>query len=157
DGTCDVVAAAVGGPGRVLIGARDLPGNLIAAGRLLRADRRPAAGLTHHYVRTANFQQLARSAAVVKEKMIPNLGQPGRAIRLDQRRGRTDQSVAVYVLVEAPFESLLFPYTTLFRSDGTCDVVAAAVGGPGRVLIGARDLPGNLIAAGRLLRADRRP
>ena len=42
----DEVAAAVGGPDRILIGARDLPGNLIAGCRLLRADRRPAAKLT---------------------------------------------------------------------------------------------------------------
>src|SRR5262249_58359644 len=71
---------------------------------LLGSRRPPAAELPRHKVRTGNFQQRARAAAVVKEKMIPNLGQPGRAIRLDHRRGRTDQSVAVQVLVEAGFE-----------------------------------------------------
>ena len=99
-----VVAAAVGVPDRVLIGARDLPGNLIPGCRLLRADRRPGAKLTRHIIRAGIFQRGARSAAVVKEKMIPNLGQAGRSIGLDHRRGRTDQPVAVQVLVETGLE-----------------------------------------------------
>ena len=44
----DEVAAAVGIPDRILIGAGDLPGNLVAARRLLRADRRPGAELPRH-------------------------------------------------------------------------------------------------------------
>src|SRR5437870_1830979 len=47
-----VVAAAVGVPDGVLIGPRDLPGNLVTARRLLRADRRPRARLARHEGRT---------------------------------------------------------------------------------------------------------
>ena len=41
----DVVAVVVGGPHRILISARDLPGDLIAGRRLLRANRRPGAAM----------------------------------------------------------------------------------------------------------------
>src|SRR3989440_334286 len=145
DDTCEVVAAAVGVPNLILISGRDLPSNLIAAGRLLRTNRRRGAKLTRHNVGPGIFQRQARAGAVVKEKMVPNLGQVRRSVRLDHRRGRTDQSVAVQVLVfflmiRRPPRSTLFPYTTLFRS-----VVAAAVGVPNRILISGRDLPSNLI------------
>src|SRR5262245_21374338 len=95
-----VVAATVGVPNRVLVGASILPRNLVPACRLLRADRRPGATLTNK-VRAAKFERRARAAAVVKEKMIPNLGQVGRSIRLDHCRGRPDLPVVVQVLVEA--------------------------------------------------------
>ena len=52
-----IVAAAVGVPDRVLIGARDLPGDLIPACRLLRADRRPGAKLTRHKSAPAYFSE----------------------------------------------------------------------------------------------------
>ena len=58
----EIIAAAVGGPDRILIGARDLPGNLIAGCRLLRADRRPGAKLTRHNGRASVFQRGTRRA-----------------------------------------------------------------------------------------------
>ena len=53
---CEGVAVTVGVPDRVLIGAAILPGNLVAARRLLRANRRPSAELSAHIVRPAVFQ-----------------------------------------------------------------------------------------------------
>src|SRR5262249_5617913 len=103
------------------------------------------------------FQRRARAAAVVKEKMVPNLCQVRRSVRLDHRRGRTDQSVAVQVLVEAGFEGRQGIVSPRHRTVDTGDVVAAAVSVPNRILISGCDLPGNLIAAGRLLRTNRCP
>ena len=45
DDVGDIVAAAVGAPNGVLASARILPGNVVAARRLHRPDRRPAAEL----------------------------------------------------------------------------------------------------------------
>src|SRR5262249_55814778 len=157
DDTCDVVAAAVGVPNRILISGRDLPGNLIAAGRLLRTNRRPPAKLTRHNVRPAIFQRRARAAAVVKEKMVPNLCQVRRSVRLDHRRWMINQSVAVQVLVLSLHDALPILISPRHSADDTCDLVAAAVSVPNRILISGRDLPGNLIPAGRLLRTNRCP
>ena len=52
----EIFAVAVGGPDRIGVGARDLPGDLIAGCRLLRADRRPGAELAGRNGRTAKFQ-----------------------------------------------------------------------------------------------------
>src|SRR2546421_316733 len=145
DDTCEVVAAAVGVPNRILISGRDLPGNLIAAGRLLRTNRRPGAKLTRHNVHPGIFQRRARAGAVVKEKMVPNLGQVRRSVRLDHRRGRTDQSVAVQVLVEAGFDCKHPTITEIYPPYQPYALPTAAVGVPNRILISGRDLPSNLI------------
>ena len=69
---------------------------------------------------------------------------------------RTDPAVAVEVLVETGFEQLRTQ--SCFRTPrGLREEIAAAVGVQHEVLIGAAVLPGDLIAAGRLLRADRHP
>ena len=88
-----------------MIGARDLPGDLIAGCRLLRADRRPGAELTRHNGRAAIFQLGAGPSAVIKEKIVSDLDQAGRAKRFDHRRRRaTDHPVAIEVLVETGLE-----------------------------------------------------
>ena len=43
--------------------------------------------LTRHIVLAPEFQRGTGASAVIKIKMIANLGQAGRAIRLDHRRG----------------------------------------------------------------------
>src|SRR5207237_1043075 len=138
-----------------------LPGHIVAARSLFRADRRPATKLTARNSRAAVFQFLASAAAdAVKIENVANLDQAGRSKRLDgcrRQRRQADYAVAVHVLMEsglhrfqrgaasrpdgynirvvlAPAISTLFPYTTLFRS-----------------------LPGHIVAARSLFRADRRP
>ena len=75
-----VIAVVVGGPDRILIGAHDLPGHLISAGRLLRADRHDrGTKLTRHIVRALEFQRGTGASAVIKIKMVADLGQAGRA------------------------------------------------------------------------------
>ena len=114
----DVVAVIVGGPHRILISSRNLPGNLISGRRLLRGNRRPRAGDAGHarqMVGAGNLQRGARTRAVIKIILIANLGQTGRAIRLDYRCDNTDLSVAIEVLVEAALErsnAVLLPDTT---------------------------------------------
>src|SRR5438045_968990 len=58
----NVIAVVVGVPDRVQTGASILPSDLIACRRLLRTDRRPAAKLLVHKIRTAKFQRWARAA-----------------------------------------------------------------------------------------------
>src|SRR5262249_36605761 len=72
------------------------------------------------------------------------------------RRGWTDMPVAIEVLIEARLERLQCGAAPRHRAD-IRDVVAVGVGGPHRVLIGARNLPGNFIATSRFLCANRRP
>src|SRR5437763_449662 len=74
------VAAAIGAPHRVLIGAGHLPGHIVAAGSLFRTDRRPAAKLASRNSRTAVFQLGASAAAdAVKIEHVANLDQAGRS------------------------------------------------------------------------------
>ena len=135
----------------------DLPGNLIAGCRLLRADRRPGAKLTRHNVRAAIFQLGAGPSAVIKEKIVPDLDQAGRAkdsITVVTKNPINPSPLrSWWKLVSSDSSAVLVPDTVpIFRG-----VVAVAVGAPDRILIGAGQLPGNLIAACRLLCADRRP
>ena len=82
-----VIAVLVGGPDRILIGAHDLPGDLISAGRRLRADRYPTPGYARHIrqiVGTGNLQRWRdRTCAGIKIILISNLGQTNRAFPLD--------------------------------------------------------------------------
>src|SRR5436305_14733210 len=76
----EVVAAAIGAPHRVLIGAGHLPGHIVAAGSLFRADRRPATKLAGRNSRTAVFQD--RKSVVEGESVIvnvANIDQDGRS------------------------------------------------------------------------------
>ena len=68
-----------------------------------------------------------------------------------------DRAVAIEVLVEGGLERFqrIAVARNVRRDAG--DVVAVAVGAPHRVLTGARHLPGDVVAACRLVRADRRP
>ena len=86
-----IIAAAVGSPHGVLVGAAVLPGDLIAAPRLLRAERRPRAELAGRDRRTAEFQLRARRATdgiqiIVIVVRGPN--EAGRSRRLDLQDGR---------------------------------------------------------------------
>ena len=155
----NVVAVVVGIPRRVLTGARILPGNLIAARRLLRTDRRPGAKLTGHKIRAAKLQRGTGASAVIKEIMIGNLREVGRALRLDHRRDKPDLPVAIEILMKAGLKRFQRRAGArhLAHTADIGDVVAVVVGIPRRVLTGARVLPGDLIAARRLLRTDRRP
>ena len=81
-----IIAVAVGGPDRILIGARDLPGNFIAACRLLRADRRPGAKLTATTAAPPNFSAGPDPPLLSKIIIVSDLGQAGRSIRLDHQR-----------------------------------------------------------------------
>ena len=91
--------------------------------------------------------------------MIGNLREVGCALRLDHRRDKPDLPVAIEILMEAGLER--FQRSAGARHPAQTanigDVVAVVVGIPRRVLTGARILPGDLIAARRLLRTDRRP
>ena len=76
----EVVAAAIGAPHRVLIGAGHLPGHIVAARSLFRADRRPATKLAGRNSRTAVFQLGASAAAdAIKIENVANLDQAGRS------------------------------------------------------------------------------
>src|ERR1700737_1043137 len=99
----DEVAVTIGIPDRILIVARNLPGNLISACRLFRANRRPGVKLTRDNGRAGKFQHGARPAAVMKIKIIRNLRQAGRPIRLDHCGMNADHAVAVEVLMETAF------------------------------------------------------
>ena len=154
-----LIAAAVGEPDGILIGAGKLPGHLIAAGRLLRADRRPGSELPRRNRRAAIPQfRPGPSADAIKEKVRAHFDQAGRPERLDRRRRnhRSDGAVAVQILMEAAFQRHQRRAAPRYAA-GAGRLIAAAVGEPDRILIGAGKLPGHLVAAGRLLRADRRP
>ena len=73
----------------ILIGACHLPGHLIPARRLLRANRRPMAAklvkLTGHNRRPAIAQLNRRPAIRMKKIVVPNLNQAGRSKCLDHR------------------------------------------------------------------------
>ena len=101
------IAVAISGPDRILIGARDFPGHLIAARRLLGADRRPATKLTRHNIGATVFQRGTEpSADVIEKKIAADRDQTGRAGRLDHcpGNGNTDCTVAVQVLMETGLE-----------------------------------------------------
>src|SRR5438552_3404720 len=134
-----MVTAAIGIPDDVLISTRDFPGHLIAACRLLRADRHPAAELTCHNRCAAILEFRARATAdAIKEKIAPSLNQTGRANRLDHATN-TDYPIAVQVLMETGLER--FQSGVISRHQANIgDVVAAAVGAPDRILTGARIL-----------------
>src|SRR5260370_25986376 len=97
-----------------------------------------------------------RSADRKQKIVVRDLNQAGRSIRLDHRRVRTDHAVAIEVLVETGFGDL--QRCPASRHDaGSGLEIAVAVGVPDGILVGPRHLPGNLVTAGRLLRADRIP
>src|SRR5437016_1073460 len=76
----EVVAAATGAPHRVLIGAGHLPGHIVAAGSLFRADRRPATKLAGRNSRTAVSQSLHNALPIsIKIENVANLDQAGRS------------------------------------------------------------------------------
>ena len=112
-----VVAVAVGAPDRILISAGSLPGNVIAACRLHRADRRPAAKLARRNIRTVIFQRRAGSIVLKINNSFPT------SVRLVDPSVRitvvaTDRSVAVQVLVETgsnDSSAALFPDTAPMR------------------------------------------
>ena len=123
-----------------------------------RADRRPTAKLTDRNVGALYFSAGPDPLRVVKIELIRNLGQAGRPDPVwITVRGRTDHAVAVQVLLEDRLERFQRVAISRHRADQISGVVAVAVGGPHRVLAGTGILPGHVIAACRLHRADRRP
>src|SRR5262249_45767418 len=151
------VAAAVGGPNDVLVGAAILPNDLIAAATLLRTERSPCAELTHRDVGAGHLElRTCRRAMRVEEIRIGDLGERGRAGRLDRRRDRTGRPVVVEILSEGRFERLQ-RVARAGHHGALGQEVATAVGGPHGVLIGAAILPNDLIAAATLLHTERRP
>ena len=115
--------------------------------KLADCDRRPA------------IAQLNRRPAIRLKKIIgPVRQQAHRAGGLDHRRGRrrrnADRPVAVQVIVET---GLVRRHLDARPREWDRELIAAAVGQPNLILIGARDRPGHLIAARRLRRGDRRP
>ena len=107
--------------------------------RLLRADRRPGAELTRRDGRTANFSAGPDDAADRVQEII--VSRPGQA-------GRSSASITVVArpITPSPFRSWwkwsrAIPAQCWFptRGDEVREVVAAAVGVPDRILIGARD------------------
>src|SRR5262245_51308768 len=159
----EVIAVIVGDPHRILIGAWHLPGHLIPARRLLRANRRYLAKLTGHIVRALVFQRWARAATAVKIKVGADLSHAGRSDALDHRLGRryrrcrrTNRTVAVQVLMETGLDRLQRGARSRHGGKSIREVIAVIVGDPHRILIGAWHLPGHLIPARRLLRANRR-
>ena len=103
-----------------------------------------------------NLQRRARARAAIKIKLVANLGQTGRAIRLDHRRDHTDLPVTIQILMETALKRFQCNAAARHHAD-IRDVVAVVVGGPHRILISPRALPGDLIAGRRLLRGNRRP
>ena len=154
----DHVAVDIGIPDRVLIGPRQVQRDFVAAADLLRADERPGAVLADGDRRTIILQRRPRSTGRAQHIVAAGLQQARRAERLDDDRCRADHPVAVQVLLEARLQ----------RSEGVArpgddpagavgDHVAVGVGIPDRVLIGARQMQRDFIAAADLLRADERP
>src|SRR5947207_1685750 len=70
------------------------------------------------------------------------------------RRWNTDHPITIQILVEAGLQR--FQRRAGARIDGKREEVAATVGIPDRKLIGAGILQGDLVAACRLLHANRR-
>src|SRR5437588_659631 len=93
----------------------------------------------------------------VQEIGAPDRLQIGRAARLDRRRIEAGHPVAVKVLLEAGLERFQRNARSQYKARRARSVVAAAVRAPNGLLIGTAVLPGNLIAARRCLRSDRRP
>ena len=143
----------------ILIGAREFPGHLIAACRLLGANRRPATKLTATTSTPPYFSEgPGPGADVIEKEIAPHRHQAGRAGRLDhcpgagehrlpRRRSSPDGNWSRMIAaptapdIRAVCEVWL-PLLSVFQTD---------------ILIGAREFPGHLIAACRLLGADRRP
>ena len=71
------VAVAVGQPDRVEPGRRILPGDVIAAGRLHRPDRRPATELAGRYGGATIFQLRTRATTDGIEEVISRRPAPG--------------------------------------------------------------------------------
>ena len=65
-----MVAAAIGVPDNILIGACKLPGHLMATCRLLGADRRPATKLTGYHVDAASFERGSGPGAMLSRKNL---------------------------------------------------------------------------------------
>src|SRR6202012_1685524 len=127
----EIVAVGVGIPDHVLVGASCLPGHLVAACRLLHADRRPEmAGLigelTGYNGRAAIAQLNRRSAAGFKEVVISLLHQAGRSECLDYRGG-ADHAIAVEILLKAGLERFQTDICARHRADGTREVISAVV------------------------------
>src|SRR5258708_6569867 len=78
-------------------------------------------------------------------------------MRFEHHGWNADHAIAIQVLVEAGLQRFQCGAGSRHDADGVRDAVAAAVGIPHRVLIGARVLPGHFVAACRLLRAVRSP
>src|SRR5262245_65459899 len=78
----DVVAVVVSDPYAVLIGAGDLPGNLIAARGLFRTNRGPVARLARHKIRSAAFQGGADKIGRASCRESAEMREAGHAIRL---------------------------------------------------------------------------
>src|SRR5438270_13003835 len=86
DNVRDVVAVTVGIPDGILVGARDLPGNIIAARRLLGADWHKPSELTGHSRGAGILQFRARGPRPrVEEIVATTLHQTGRTKRLNHR------------------------------------------------------------------------
>ena len=154
----------------ILIGACHLPGHLIPARRLLRANRHPGpplAKLTGHNRRPAIAQLNRRPAIRMKKIVAPILNQAGRSECLDHRRAPAGGGggAATGPIVPSPFRSCW----KLVSSDCNAALVPDATSRALEmqlpllsvfhtvILIGAGHLPGHLIPACRLLRANRHP
>src|SRR5438270_13517921 len=84
DNVRDVVAVTVGIPDGILVGAQDLPGNIIAARRLLGADWHKASELTGHSRGPGILQFRARGPRPrVEEIVAATLHQSGSTKRLN--------------------------------------------------------------------------
>src|SRR5438270_4613011 len=80
----EVVAAAIGAPHRILIGAGHLPGHIVDATSLICGDRHPATTLSGLNSRVAVFQLAASAAAdAVMIENVDKLELAGRYKRLD--------------------------------------------------------------------------
>ena len=130
----DIVAVAVGIPDRIQIGAGVLPGYLVSSCRLLRADWRHGAELSRYNRRAALFQRGARPACI-KIIIAANLRQTDRSTGLDHRCRKTDDPVAIQVLMEAGLERFQHIAGSRYEA-GIGDVVAAVVGCPNLILVG---------------------
>ena len=87
DAVGDHVAAGVGIPDCILIGAGGLQGDLIPRRGLLRPDRRPDPHLTRHNGRAAIFQLGPRCGAVrIEEEIVAVHNQAGRAGNFNRSR-----------------------------------------------------------------------
>src|ERR1700722_3534603 len=71
------------------------------------------------------------------------------------RRGDTDHAVSVQVLAKSGLDRFERGAGSRHESEKMREVVAVAVGSPDSIFIGAWNLPGNVISARCLHRADR--